>query len=302
MSDILIVGAGVLGKALGAVFPRGRADVSYYDTDPAMCPGGCVVLESAVPDARCIFLCVPSWGMRAAAARIAVHVTPSAAVISLAKGLESPDAKSMYDVCTEVLPQGQPFAVLGGALLAAELSGGLPGMGIVGCADDTLRHALGALFADSPVHLDWTSDARSVAVAGVLKNVYAIMLGINDGLQMGSNLRGWLFSQAVREMTVIGARMRLDPRIVLSVAGVGDLAATGLSPDSKNRTAGLELARTGVTGIRCEGIVSLPLVRQLIGNRERLPLLDALDEIVSQRRDARSVLRSLVEVRYTGEV
>lgn len=292
--QVLIVGAGALGSAFAKIIPKDRAQVAFWDTDESKCPGGRQPLETVVPAAHFIFMCVPSWAMRQAVSQYAALITPPTVVVSLAKGLESPTAKTMFEVCTEVLPENQPVAIMGGAMLAHEVGSGLPGMAVIASADDALAANLMALMKGSVLQLSWTSDARSVAIAGVLKNVFAIMLGIGDGLGLGSNTRGWLFAQAVQEMLEIGRVMHADPQVLLSVAGVGDMVATGLSPQSKNHTAGVQLAQQGRTSLECEGIMSFPSVLQLVGNRSNLRILNTLEDILVRGRNVRIVTQDLL--------
>ncbi len=291
--QVLIIGAGALGAALAKVIPKDRAGVASWDIDETKVPGR-QPLEAVVPAANFIFMCVPSWAMRAAVSQYAALIKPGTAVISFAKGLESPTAKTMHEVCTELLPPHQPVAVIGGAILADEIGAGLPGMAVIASTDDAIAANLMALMAGSPLQLVWTGDARSVAIAGVLKNIFAVVLGIGDGLGLGSNARGWLFAQAVREMLEIGKFMQADQQILLSVAGIGDLVATGLSPKSKNHTAGTELARAGRTVIECEGIMSFPTVLQLVGSRPSLRLIGALEAILMRSQNIRLVFQDLL--------
>lgn len=292
--NILIIGAGVLGQAMGKAIPREHAQVSYWDIDESKCPGGRQPIESLVPAADYIFLCVPSWAARAALAPIGALLRPTTAVISLSKGLESPTAKTIFEVCVDVLPAQQPLAVLGGAMLASEFGTGLPALAVIGCQNDAVAADILAFMRGSPMRITWSSDARSVAFAGVLKNVYALVLGIGDGLGFGSNVRGWLFAQAVHEMLEIAKLLNVDQQIILSVAGIGDLVATGLSQYSKNRSAGMELARTGRTAIECEGISSLPSVLQLVGERPNLHLLKALEDILLKGQNVRMVIQRIL--------
>ncbi|MCC6934650.1 MAG: hypothetical protein IT406_03135 [Candidatus Yanofskybacteria bacterium] len=291
---VLIIGAGALGTALAKVIPKEHAEIAWWDVDETKCPGGRQPLEALVPSANVIFLCVPSWAIRAALAPISALVVPTTAVVSLAKGLESPTAKTMFEVCTEVLPPNQPVAVMGGAMLASEIGSGLPGMAVLASPNDAVAADLIALLRGSALQLSWVSDARSVAIAGVLKNIYAIVLGIGDGLGLGSNTRGWLFAQAVREMLEIGKIMQADQQVLLSVAGIGDLVATGLSANSKNHTAGTELATAGRTSIACEGIASFPSVLQVIGVRPNLRLFNALEAILIRGQNVRIVIQDLI--------
>lgn len=292
--QVLIIGAGALGQALGKLIPKDHAQVAFWDIDETKCVGGRQPLETLVPAADYIFMSVPSWAMRTAVSQYAALVKPTTVVISMAKGLESPTAKTMYEVCTEVLPPNQPVAIMGGAMLAHEIGSGLPGMAMIASADDAIAANLLALMKGSALQIAWTSDAHSVAIAGVLKNVFAIVLGIGDGLGLGSNTRGWLFSQAVREMLDMGKLMRADQQILLSVAGIGDLVATGLSPQSKNHTAGVQLAQQGRTTIECEGIMSFPSLLQLIGQRPNLRLVSALEAVLIRNQNVRITMQDLL--------
>jgi glycerol-3-phosphate dehydrogenase (NAD(P)+) len=283
--QVLIIGAGALGQAFSKLIPKDHAQVAFWDIDETKCPGGRQPLETLVPAANYIFMSVPSWAMRGAVAQFAA---------SMAKGLESPTAKTMFEVCTEVLPPNQPVAILGGAMLAYEIGSGLPGMAVVASADDAIAANMLALLKGSALQISWMGDARSVAIAGVLKNVFAVVLGIGDGLGLGSNTRGWLFAQAVREMLEIGKLMQADQQVLLSVAGVGDLVATGLSPQSKNHTAGVQLAQQGRTSLECEGIMSFPSLLQLVGQRPNLRLITALEAILVRNQNVRITIQDLI--------
>jgi glycerol-3-phosphate dehydrogenase (NAD(P)+) len=292
--QVLIIGAGALGQALGKLIPKDHAQVVFWDIDETKCPGGRQPLETVVPAANYIFMSVPSWAMRVAVSQFAALIQPTTVVVSMAKGLESPTAKTMFEVCVEVLPPNQPVAIMGGAMLAHEIGSGLPGMAMIASADDAIAANMLALLKGSALQIAWTSDAKSVAIAGVLKNVFAIVLGIGDGLGLGSNARGWLFAQAVKEMLEIGKLLQTDQQALLSVAGVGDLVATGLSPQSKNHTAGVQLAQQGRTSVECEGIMSFPSLIQLIGVRPNLRLVSALEAILVRNQNVRITIQDLI--------
>jgi glycerol-3-phosphate dehydrogenase (NAD(P)+) len=294
MPNVLIIGAGAMGQAMGKVLSAGHATISYFDIDPAKCQGGCVQLESAVPAANFIFLCVPSWVARGALAQVAVHVKPATVVISMAKGLEPLAAKSMDELCAEVLPPGQPVAVLGGALLAHEIAQGLPGMGVLGCKSGGPADEIMALMLGSNIYLSHSVDPHGVALAGVFKNVYALALGMSDGLGLGANMRGWLAAQSLQEMLALGYIMNIDLGTLMSVAGAGDLVATGFSTQSKNHSAGVELARTGRTKIKCEGLASLPLLLKKVGQRPGLNILAMLEGVIQKGQNARLAMRDLL--------
>jgi glycerol-3-phosphate dehydrogenase (NAD(P)+) len=98
----------------------------------------------------------------------------------------------------------------------------------------------------------------------VLKNIYAVALGVADGLGLSENEKGWIAAVAIKEMEDVAAFLKADPAVVLGAGGVGDLIATGYSEYSRNHGIGAEIARTGICKLQGEGIASLPpLLRRI---------------------------------------
>ena len=80
-------------------------------------------------------------------------------------------------------------------------------------------------------------------LGGVLKNIIAIATGMADGLGVGDNTRALVITRGLAEMTRLGEAMGAEPRTFAGLTGLGDLMATCMSPLSRNRRVGEELAR-----------------------------------------------------------
>ncbi len=87
------------------------------------------------------------------------------------------------------------------------------------------------------------TDPFGVEWAGVLKNVYAIGVGIAVGLGFGDNLVAILVSQAAQEMERFLSHVVPGTRNLLESAYLGDLLVTAYSQHSRNRTLGVMLGR-----------------------------------------------------------
>ena len=119
-----------------------------------------------------------------------------------------------------------------------------------------------------------------MALAGVLKNIYAVALGISDGLGVSGNEKGWVTAAATKEMVDVATALGADPKIILGAAGVGDLIATGYSVHSRNREVGIEIVATGKCNIRGEGLNSLPFLMARLGEKARaFPLMTLVNRI-----------------------
>lgn len=296
MQQILFIGGGEIGAALAHVIGD-RANIDIWDKDPKRA-SGTKPLEERVPDASVVFLCVPSWVCRDVLVRAAPLLRPDAVVVSLAKGIEADTLKTMDAVLEETLPSGQRCGILGGPLLAEELLADLPGIAVFASKDPSATAEIAPLFDGSRVRLEHCDDPRGVALVAVLKNVYAVGLGIADGLGWGWNGKGWLAAQAMREMKDIVGMLKDDATMVDGPAGAGDFLATAMSPDSRNREAGREIARSGSCASPGEGCRSISSVLTLVGARlDRLPFLRALDRILNAHENSSAVFQDLFAAR-----
>jgi glycerol-3-phosphate dehydrogenase (NAD(P)+) len=80
-------------------------------------------------------------------------------------------------------------------------------------------------------------------VAGALKNVIAIASGMADGLGTGDNTRAAVITRGLAEIARLGLAMGGDLITFAGLAGMGDLVATCISRQSRNRFVGEQLGR-----------------------------------------------------------
>ncbi|CAN5638293.1 hypothetical protein BH09ACT7_BH09ACT7_25010 [soil metagenome] len=78
-------------------------------------------------------------------------------------------------------------------------------------------------------------------MAGALKNVYAIAVGMGYSLGIGENTRAMVMARAVREMSKLGEAMGGHRDTFAGLAGMGDLIVTCTSQRSRNRHVGEQL-------------------------------------------------------------
>lgn len=293
MIRVAFIGAGKIGKALAHVIgPRG--EIEMWDKDPNQVPGDMKPLEDVLQSASVVFLCVPSWTVREVCGQIAPFTEKGAVIVALSKGLEEGSLKTMDAVMQESLPSGVRVAFLGGPLLSEELLADMHGIGVLAAGDKKAFEAVRPLFEGTNLRLEHARDVRTVALLSVLKNIYAVGLGIAEGLDWGWNGKGWLAGRALEEMTEIVRALGGDAKTVAGSAGAGDFLATAMSPSSRNRTTGQEIGRTGTCKKPSEGSRSLPRVLALLGkNASRFPLLLALDRIVTKQESPHDTFQEL---------
>jgi len=267
LSRVVVIGGGELGKAVGALLKKNNVVADFWDADPLVVPGQ-RSLQEIVPAAECIAFCVPSWAMRSAITSVLPYLSPAAIVMSFAKGIEKDSCRTMAEMVPTLLPPAQPFVAAGGPMLAAEIVGEKAAIGVFASTDAATLTAAKALFKSEHFIIETTPDVMSVSLAGVLKNIYAVALGIADGLELSGNEKGWITARAIGEMRAIAGMLGADPDVALGTAGVGDFIATGYSMHSRNRETGIEIVTTGKCSIRGEGLNSLPFLIERLGKEK----------------------------------
>jgi len=290
---VAIIGAGEIGRAIGGILKSKNIQLEIWDKTPGRIPGQKPLVD-IIPWADFIFLCVPSWAIKEIASDIRNILKRGVVVVSLAKGIEAETQKTVDEILEEILPKTH-FALLSGPMIAEELSVGKEGVGVVGAKDEKTFDKVKKLFKNTNLGVEYANDVRGVALAGALKNIYAIGLGIIDVLGLGENFKGWFIEEAVKEMSEIIGILGGKKETAYTAAGLGDLITTGYSLNSRNRQAGEDLIKTGKCCLKSEGMTSFPSLDALLGNKlEKFKLLSALQAVIMQNKKAKMIFGGLL--------
>ena len=285
MQKIAIIGAGEIGKALGFVFEKNAGFlVEYWDKDASKMPVK-KEISDIVSGADFLFLCVPSWAVRDVLEKSLDFLKEDTLVVCLSKGIEKTSKKTMNEVLKELLPKKQNFIILGGPMIAEEIVAGSFSAGVAASEKEEDFEKLKPLFKNSNIKLEYSKDVYGVALCGVLKNIYALLLGMADGLKATDNRKGYLTAKAINEMASIVKILGGKKETAFSIAGLGDLIATGFSECSHNWCTGCKIAK-GNKDAASEGTNSLSVILNILKDRAKeFLILKTLDKIVNKKED-----------------
>jgi glycerol-3-phosphate dehydrogenase (NAD(P)+) len=266
-------------------------------------------LEEAVSQADVLVMAVPSHGFRKVLEQAAPHVRPWIPIVSLTKGLEQDTLQRMTQVIGEVLP-GHPAGVLAGPNLAKEVLGGYAAAAVIAMPDEHVAGALQEIFRRTLFRVYASTDVCGVEVAGALKNVFAISAGMAAGLGTGDNTRALVIARSLAEMTRLGVAMGGERHTFAGLAGMGDLLATCISPLSRNRNVGEQLARgrtlaeiTERMSMVAEGVKTSRVVMDLARRHDvEMPIAREVYRVVNEGRPAQEAFRGLFRTRPTTEL
>ncbi|MDT5092268.1 MAG: glycerol-3-phosphate dehydrogenase [Mycobacterium sp.] len=183
---------------------------------------------------------VPSHGFRNVLTELASELRPWVPVVSLVKGLEQGTNKRMSQIVDEILP-GHPAGILAGPNIAREVAEGYAAAAVLAMPDQHLAANLAELFRTRRFRTYTTDDVVGVEMAGALKNVYAIAVGMGYSLGIGENTRAMVMARAIREMSKMGEAAGGHRDTFAGLAGIGDLIVTCTSQRSRNRHVGEQL-------------------------------------------------------------
>jgi glycerol-3-phosphate dehydrogenase (NAD(P)+) len=196
--------------------------------------------SEAADCADVIVMGVPSHGFRGVLENLAAELRPWVPVVSLVKGLEQGTNMRMSQIVDEVLP-GHPAGILAGPNIAREVAEGFAAAAVLAMPDQSLASNLAKMFRTKRFRTYTTDDVVGVEMAGALKNVYAIAVGMGYSLGIGENTRAMVMARAVREMSKLGEAVGGQRDTFSGLAGMGDLIVTCTSKRSRNRHVGEEL-------------------------------------------------------------
>lgn len=258
-------------------------------------------LEDVVSHADVLVMGVPSAGFRQTLTDIRPHLRPWVPVVSLAKGLEMGTRKRMTQLVEEELP-GHPVGVLTGPNLAKEILSGSAAAAVLAFTDLTIAERLQDVFSSQLFRVYSSTDVVGCELGGALKNVIALAAGMAAGLGTGDNTLAAVMTRGLAEVTRLGVALGGDPATFSGLAGMGDLLATCMSSQSRNRYVGEQLGQgrtieeiAAEMDQVAEGVKSAPIVCEIAEEHGvYMPIAEQVRACVQDGRSARHAYAGLV--------
>jgi len=201
-------------------------------------------MREALAGAELVIVAVPSQSLREVMSEAAPWIEPGAIILSAVKGIEFETGLTMHGVLEDVLDaEHHPRIVaLSGPSFAREIAERQPTVVTLACREEAYAIAVQATLSCPWFRCYTATDVIGVEIAGALKNVIAIAVGMADGISSGHNARAALMTRGLAEITRLGVAQGAEPETFLGMSGMGDLILTCTGDLSRNRRVGLGLA------------------------------------------------------------
>src|SRR5919112_3696093 len=316
---VTVLGAGSWGTTVAALMcrrnPEVAGEVNDQRTNAAYLSGARLParlratadLEEAARHAELLVIGVPTGAFRDTLQQVRPHVGPWIPVVSLSKGLGRGSHLRMTEVIKEVLP-GRPAAALTGPNLAREIMAGQAAASVIATEDLTVATALQREVERGMFRVYTHHDVVGAEIGGALKNVVAIASGMAQGLGVGDNTPAAVMSRGPAELTTLAVAMGGEAVTLAGLAGMGDLVATCMSPQSRNRHVGEQLGlgrslEEVLGGMRmvAEGVrTSFTVVELADQYGLHMPIARTINDVVTGKIRAADAYRGLIRAVPAG--
>ena len=316
--EIGVVGGGAWGTALGHLAAIAGRSTLIWARDPGTVEAissrhentrrlpGCALdprlratgrLEEACA-ADAVLLAVPAQHVREVARRMADLVRPGAPVISCAKGIEAGTGLLMSEVLAEAAPD-TVAGCLSGPTFAAEAVRGMPTAATLAFPDPAVARALAGQLGSSLFRPYMSSDVIGAETAGAVKNVLAIACGIAAGRGFGENTRAALITRGLAETTRLAVVLGGRGETLAGLAGLGDVALTCVSRQSRNYRFGEAVGRGSPDAGNGGGVIEGRHTAAAVVRRARslgvdTPICAAVDIVLNHGADLDRTIEDLL--------
>lgn len=211
-------------------FPKCQLSENLHATDD----------KNVLLEANVIFLAIPSTAVVGYLVENKDYINPTALVVNLAKGFGSGDQIIPDSIKSLIF---NPFMTLKGPSFAREIINRQDTGLTAAATDECFYKIITDVFDGTMIRTDFTTDVTGVEYASILKNIYAIVIGMVDAHFDSANLRSIFITMALNEMRRLITTFGGDERTMYNYCGFGDFSLTSLNDMSRNRTLGLLIGK-----------------------------------------------------------
>ncbi len=261
-------------------------------------------INEAVSSSDTIIFVVPSAFLKTTLADMSVNISEKT-ICSAIKGIVPENntivgdfLHNQYDVPYENL------VILSGPTHAEEIAMEKLSYLTVAALKRSKAKDVAALLSGFYLRTVISDDIFGTEYAAVLKNIYAIAIGVSHGLGYGDNFQAVLLANSAREMKKFISKVYKNKRNITASAYLGDLLVTGYSQFSRNRMLGNMLGKGSSVkyallnmSMVAEGYYAsecIYMINQKIG--AKIPIADAVYNILYRDMKPADAINSLTKL------
>ena len=314
--NILVLGGGAFGTAIAnelsvntennvVLFSRNQQkvdEINTYHTNKYCFPNKHLTKflsstsdKNEIRKADVVFIALPSNVIIENLLILQPYFNEDALFVNLSKGLFA-EGVTVVESIEEKLGITN-IVTLKGPSFAIEVMEHADTLLTLGYSTNDQYEIINTLIKNTCLHIDCTTDIRGVEVLSVLKNIYALVLGVVDAKYNSPNTRFMILTKAFSEVRILLRSLGGSEDTLFLSCGFGDLCMTSLNDLSRNRTLGLLIGKGFFSAdyksnsVILEGLNAVNLVHSfpLDHVNENLPLLNKLHAFFVSKENILSI-------------
>jgi glycerol-3-phosphate dehydrogenase (NAD(P)+) len=320
--NITFIGAGAIGTALGNSLtsnPSNRVTLISIEKEVVNSINGQHINDKYFPgillserlfatmDSKAIlksdmvFLAIPSVETVSYLKEHKKDVPDNAIIVNLAKGFGEKN-RTIIKCLEEIVPN--PVCPMKGPTFARDIINNQPTAFTVGSANQELFQRFEEVFNNTNIYLDFSLDVEGVEILSILKNIYAIVVGVTDASFDAPNLRSLILTKSFKEMRRLLVEFGGQEKTMFKYCGFGDFTLTAMNDLSRNRTLGLLIGKGFFTKemsdkVVLEGKIAVNVLMSRLDERNKIqdfPILRELYRVFNDQYDLSGFVTNILEL------
>ena len=260
-------------------------------------------INDIVSNSDVIIIAVPSEYVNAEMKKIKVNISDKIVICGL-KGLV-PETNLLFGehMQKHFNVSKDNFLVIGGPCHAEEVALEKLSYLTIGSSNLALSKIISEKFKCKYINVKSTNDVIGIEYASMLKNIFALAVGISNGLGYGDNYQSVLVSNSIKEMKRFISKRHKIKRNINDSAYLGDLLVTGYSSFSRNRMFGNMIGKGYTVSAAqmkmkmvAEGYIATKkayLLNEESKKRTEIPIIYAVYNILYENRSPKKIFKEL---------
>jgi len=294
VSSALIIGYGEMGHAFEHLL-QGECHLDIWQRHQTE---NASALKELAATSDFIFYCVPAKALEELATRVQPVLSGNSISLCISKGLDD-KGRPAVQIFNEIYGTRSIYGVIYGPMISEEIRANRPGFAQLGIDTKTHYEQVASLFSKTSLYLEHSHDLIGISWACILKNIYAILFGIADALELGDNMRGYLSVAALQEMQSVVMTLGGKAGTCQKLAGLGDLITTATSEGSHHHGLGQKLVRGELDNIKGEGVHTLEMIRKFsMFDINQFPMMALVQQCIESPANIDSNINSYLDTVY----
>lgn len=322
---ISVLGMGAYGIALGKVFYNNENQVSIWTKFKEELDSVSLIRENvsvlkgvkipkaieltddirkSVGQADIVVVAIPMNAVRQVLKELNEILEEKQVVCLVTKGIEEETGKFVSEIAEEELNGHKNICMLSGPSIAKEIAEGTSTGFVVASDYEFSAFSVKVCLENQNIVVDLSKDLIGVQVASAVKNVFAILCGMLEGMDKNhsDSLRAAVLSKLVFDLQNIIRYFGGKEETFISFAGLGDMLLTCMSNKSRNYTFG-KLIGEGKTAEEAlkvmnvttiEGLSTLRILYEILQDKNlKIKSINTLYDIVYKSKKIDNILKNI---------